>query len=214
MRGREPVQQFIVVEHVAKEFARFLNRVQNDQVDILGSFLIENEWEKYKKDSEGVVQSLELAGFAIVPKEPTDEMIAGADKTLAGGLMGQRGARVYVEAVFGAMVDGWLETYNPNLILDIFSMALSRASNPRARRDSGAMDSSFQRFRKHSQDMLAGLIKNGQVIVPDEPTPEMVAAGVAETAEIRSKTNQQVSIGADPTYLANLYENMVEARPK
>ena len=89
MRGREPVQQFVVVEHVAKEFARFLNRVQNDEVDILGSFLIENEWEKYKKDSEGVVQSLELAGFAIVPKEPTDAMIAGADKTLAGGLMGQ-----------------------------------------------------------------------------------------------------------------------------
>ena len=112
------------------------------------------------------------------------------------------------------MVDGWLATYNPNLILDIFSMALSRASNPRARRDSGGMDSSFQRFRKHSQDMLAGLIKNGQVIVPDEPTPEMVAAGVAETAEIRNQTNQQVSIGADPTYLSNLYENMVEARPK
>lgn len=212
MRGREPMQEFSVVEHVAKEFARFLNRVQNDQVDILGSFLIENEWEQYKKDSEGVVQSLELAGFVIVPKEPTESMIAAADKTLAGGLMGQRGARVYVTAVFGAMVDGWIETYNPNLILDIFSMALSRASNPRAKKDS--MDSSFQRFRKHSQDMLAGLIKNGQVVVPDEPTPEMVSAGVAETAEIRNRTNQQVSIGADPTYLVSLFENMVAARPQ
>ena len=214
MRGREPVQQFVVVEHVAKEFARFLNRVQNDQVDILGSFLIENEWEQYKKDSEGVVQSLELAGFCIVPKEPTDPMIAAADKALAGGLMGQRGARVYVTAVFEAMVDGWLETYNPNLILDIFSMALARASNPRSKRDSGGVDSSFQRFRKHSQDMLAGLIKNGQVVLPDAATPEMISAGVAETAEIRNRTNQQVSIGADPTYLAKVYENMVAARPQ
>ena len=73
-------------------------------------------------------------------------------------------------------------------------------------------DSSFQRFRKHSQDMIAGLIKQGYIIAPDEPTGEMVAAGVAETAEIRTKTNQQ--IGADPTYLASLYENMVKARPE
>lgn len=214
MRGREPVQKFIVVEHVAKEFARFLNRVQNDQVDILGSFLIENEWEKYIEDGKEVVQSLELAGFAIVPKEPTDGMIAAADRTLAGGLMGQRGARAYVTAVFGAMVDGWLATYNSNLILDIFSMALARASNPKARRDASSVDPSFQRFRKHSQDMLASLIKAGQVILPDEPTPEMVSAGVAETAEIRNRTNQQVSIGADPGYLAKLYENMVAARPR
>ena len=77
MRGREPVQQFVVVEHVAKEFARFLNRVQNDEVDILGSFLIENEWEKYKKDSEGVVQSLELAGFAIVRRPDGAARCAG-----------------------------------------------------------------------------------------------------------------------------------------
>jgi len=44
MRSRQPPpQEFSVIEHLAKEFARFLNRVQNDQVDILGSFLIENE---------------------------------------------------------------------------------------------------------------------------------------------------------------------------
>ena len=37
-------------------------------------------------------------------------------------------------------------------------------------------------------------------------------AGVAETAEHRSRTNQQ--IGADPIYIASLYENMLVARPK
>jgi hypothetical protein len=212
MRGREPVREFSVLEHLAKEFAKFLNRVQNDQVDILGSFLIENEWDKYVTDAKEVVQSLELGGFAVVPKNPTEAMIMAADRTLAGGLMGQRGARAYVVQVFEAMVDGWLATRNSNLIYDIFSMALARASNPKARRDSSMYDAGFQRFRKQSQDMLASLQKAGQVVVPDEPTPEMIASGVAETPEIRNKTNS--NIGADPTYLASLYENMLSARPK
>lgn len=212
MRGRpQPEREFSVVQHLAKEFARFLNRVQNDQVDILGSFLIENEWERYISDGKDVIQSLELAGFIIVPREPTEKMIGASDTTLGSGLMGQRGASAYVTQVFGAMVDEWVEGYNPNLILDIISMALARASNPKARRDSSMYDSSFQRFRKHSQDMLASLHKHGCIIVPDEPTGEMVAAGVAETAEIRSTTSQ--NIGADPAYLASLYENMVKARP-
>jgi hypothetical protein len=212
MRGREPIKEYSVVEHIAKEFAKFLNRVQNDQVDILGSFLIENEWEKYIEDAREVQQSLELAGYFIVPKEPTDQMIMAADKTLAGGLMGQRGARTYVMQVYNAMVDAWTETHNANLILDIISMALARASNPKGRRDSSVYDASFQRFRRQSQDMLGSFQKAGQMVVPDEPTSEMVSAGVAETAEIRSRTNQ--NIGADPTYLASLYENMVAARPK
>jgi hypothetical protein len=53
--------------------------------------------------------------------------------------------------------------------------------------------------------------KNGCVIAPDEPTGEMVAAGGAETAEIRTNTSQ--NIGADPAYLAKLYENMIAAVP-
>ena len=71
---------------------------------------------------------------------------------------------------------------------------------------------SFRRFRKHSQDMLASLNKNGCIILLDEPTGEMTAAGVVVTAEIRTTTSQ--NIGADPTYLANLDENMVAAVPK
>ena len=44
MRGRTPAPrpQPTIIEHFAKEFAKFLNNVQNNQVDILGSFLIEN----------------------------------------------------------------------------------------------------------------------------------------------------------------------------
>lgn len=213
MRSRQPPpQEFSVIEHLAKEFARFLNRVQNDQVDILGSFLIENEWERYIADGKDVVQSLELAGFKIVPKTPTEKMVNSADSSLGSGLMGQRGAANYITQVFNAMLNEWVESHNPNLILDIISMALARASNPKARRDSSMYDSSFQRFRKHSQDMLASLQKNGCVIAPDEPTGEMVAAGVAETAEIRTTTSQ--NIGADPAYLAKLYENMVAAVPE
>jgi hypothetical protein len=110
------------------------------------------------------------------------------------------------------MLNGWLESRKANLILDIFSMALARASNPSSRRDSSMFDASFQRFRKQSQDILAGLEKTGLAVVLDEPAPVMIAAGVAETAEHRSRTNQQ--IGADPTYIAKIYENMLVARPK
>ncbi len=213
MRGRTqaPRPQPSIIEHFAKEFARFLNNVQNNEVDILGSFLIENEWEKYQKDAKDVIESLELAGFVIVPQMPTDAMVAAADQTLSKGLMGS-GSRTYVTAVWGAMIAAWLESRNSNLILDIFSMALSRASNPSSRRDSSMFDASFQRFRKQSQDILAGLEKTGLAVVPDEPAPVMVSAGVAETAEHRSRTNQQ--IGADPSYIAKLYENMLVARPK
>jgi hypothetical protein len=39
-----------VVDVFAKEFAKFLNRVQNQHADMLGSFLIDSEWEQYKAD--------------------------------------------------------------------------------------------------------------------------------------------------------------------
>lgn len=211
MRGRGTVanQQPSVVEHFAKEFARFLNNVQNNEVDFLGSFLIENEWENYRKDAEEVIESLQLAGFAIVPTLPTEAMVQAADQTLSKGLMGS-GSQNYVNAVWNAMLTEWLESRNSNLVLDIFSMALSRASKPGSR-DVGKVDSSFQRFRKQSQDIMSSLEKTGMVIAPDEAAPNMVSAGVSETAEHRSRTNQK--IGADPTYIANLYENMVKARP-
>jgi len=201
-----------VIEHFAKEFARFLNNVQNDQVDFLGSFLIENEWEKYVKDGKDVIESLELAGFALVPKEPTEQMVAAADMASSKGLMGARGSKVYVSAVWGAMIQAWIETRDSNLIIDIFSMALSRASNPHARRDSSMFDSSFQRFRKQSQEILAGTEKTGLAIVPDEATPVMISAGVRETAEHKSRGG--TSIGADPDYIQKLYENMVKARER
>jgi hypothetical protein len=212
MRGRNaapPPQQPSVVEYFAKEFARFLNNVQNNEVDFLGSFLIENEWENYRKDAEEIVESLHLAGFVIVPKSPTDGMIQAADQTLSKGVMAS-GSRTYVTAVWVAMLNEWMETRNANLVLDIFSMALSRASSP-GKKEASKFDSSFQRFRKQSQDIMASLEKTGLAISPDEATPNMVSAGVAETAEHRSRTNQQ--IGADPSYISNLYENMVKARP-
>jgi hypothetical protein len=209
-RGAAPVnQQPSVVEYFAKEFARFLNNVQNNEVDFLGTFFIENQWENYRKDAEEVIESLNLAGFVIVPRVPTDGMIGAADQTLSKGMMAS-GSRAYVNAVWAAMISEWVETRNSNLILDIFSMALSRASNP-GRKDSTKFDSSFQRFRKQSQDIMASLEKTGLAIAPDEAAPNMVSAGVSETAEHRSRTNQQ--IGADPTYIARLYENMVKARP-
>ncbi len=213
MRGRrnqEPEQKFDVVQHLAKEFARFVNRVQNDQVDILGSFLIENEWERYISDGNDVIQSLELAGFVIMPREPTEKMIEAGDAELGSGLMGQRGAQNYITHVFSAMVDEWMEGYDTNLILDIFSMAIARASDPKARRDNSGQDSSYQRFRKQAQEMVGSLQTNGCIVAPDEPTQEMVSKGVSETAENRTSTGQQ--IGADATYLVSLYENMVKAR--
>jgi hypothetical protein len=217
MRGRnraEPPKPPSVVEHLSKDFARFLNNVQNDDTDPLGSFLIENEWENYRKDSEGVIESLELAGFAVVPKTPSDEMSRAADRVGAGGLAGS-GSSAYVTTVWNAMLTSWLEVRDSNLIIDIFSMALSRASTPGAGKG-GSADSSFQRFRKQSQEILAGMEKTGLAIVPDEATPEMVSAGVQETAELRrgAGAQQMSSIGADPTYISALYENMVGARSK
>lgn len=213
MRDRSPAQQKpTIIQHLAKDFARFVNRVQNQQVDFLGSFLIENEWEKYVDDGNDVLQSLELAGFVVCPREPSDDMIVASDPKLQGSLMGQRGVRIYISAVFGAMVQKWVDTRSDNLILDIMSMALSRASNPTAKRESSLHDSSFQRFRRSSVEMLKGLEQTGYMVLPDEPTPAMVAAGVAETAEHKSST-KGISIGADPAYLAALYEHMVAARP-
>src|SRR3546814_12643975 len=98
------------------------------------------------------------------------------------------------------MIAAWLDSRNSNLILDIFSMALSRASNPTSRRDSSMFDASFQRFRQQSQDILGGLEKTGLAVVPDEPAPVMVSAGVAEPAAPPPRTNQPT--GADPAYPA------------
>ena len=97
MRGREQMNQtFDITQHLAKEFARYVNRVQNDQVDILGSFLIESEWENYISDSKEVLQSLELAGFVIMPREPTNKMIEAADASLGSGFNGtKRRAELY-----------------------------------------------------------------------------------------------------------------------
>src|SRR3546814_16664239 len=105
-------------------------------------------------------------------------MVAAADQTLSKGLM-VSGSRTYVTAVWGAMIAAWLDSRNSNLILDIFSMALSRASNPTSRRDSSMFDASFQRFRKQSQDILGGLEKTGLAVVPDEPAPVMESGSAA-----------------------------------
>src|SRR3546814_7202627 len=96
MRGRPqaPRPQPSIIEHFAKEFARFMNNVQNDTVDILGSFLIENEWEKYQKDAKDVIESLELAGLVIVPQMPTEQMVAAADQTLPKGLIERKSTRL------------------------------------------------------------------------------------------------------------------------
>ena len=95
MRGREQMSQtFDITQHLAKEFARYVNRVQNDQVDILGSFLIESEWENYISDSKEVLQSLELAGFVIMPREPTNKMIEAADASLGSGLMDKEARKI------------------------------------------------------------------------------------------------------------------------
>ena len=121
MRGREQIEEkFDIVQHLAKEFARFVNRVQNGQVDMLGAFLIESEWENYIGDSKEVLQSLELAGFIIMPKEPTEKMVQAADASLSSGLMGERGAQNYIKHVFGAMENDWLIVIEPNLFLIFF----------------------------------------------------------------------------------------------
>ena len=211
MRGREQIEEkFDIVQHLAKEFARFVNRVQNGQVDMLGAFLIESEWENYIGDSKEVLQSLELAGFIIMPKEPTEKMVQAADASLSSGLMGERGAQNYIKHVFGAMVDEWLNSYDTNLVLDIFSMAIARASDPTARADTTGENTSYQRFRKQAQDVVSGIQKNGAIIAPDEATADMIAKGVSETAENKTQASEQT--GGNSDYIASIYENMVKAR--
>ena len=167
MRGREQMSQtFDITQHLAKEFAGYVNRVQNDQVDILGSFLIESEWENYISDSKEVLQSLELAGFVIMPREPTNKMIETADASRESGLMGQRGAQNYITHVFNAMVDEYLGGYDTNLVLDIFSMAIARHQTQKPETILGE-NTSYQRFRKQAQDVVAGIQKNGSIIAPD-----------------------------------------------
>src|SRR3546814_17556232 len=66
-------------------------------------------------DAKDVIESLELAGFVIVPQMPTEQMVAAADQTLSKGLMGS-GSRTYVTAVWGAMNAAWLDSRNSNQI--------------------------------------------------------------------------------------------------
>ena len=169
-----------------------------------------SEWENYISDSKEVLQSLELAGFVIKPREPTNKMIEAADASLGSGLMGQRGAQNYITHVFNAMVDEYLGGYDTNLVLDIFSMAIARASDPKARNDTSGENTSYQRFRKQAQDVVAGIQKNGSIIAPDEATPEMIAKGVSETAENKTSASEQTGGNAD--YIASIYNNMVAAR--
>ena len=102
-------------------------------------------------------------------------------------------------------------TRDPQLTTDILSMALARASNPGRREQVSMMDNSYRRFSKTSQEILNDLEKGGFMILPDEATPHMVAAAVAQTAEHRANAK---AIGADPKYLKAMYENMLAARPK
>ena len=111
--------------------------------------------------------------------------------------MGERGAQNYIKHVFGAMVDEWLNSYDTNLVLDIFSMAIARASDPKARADTTGENTSYQR-------------KNGAIIAPDEATADMIAKGVSETAENKTQASEQT--GGNSDYIASIYENMVKAR--
>jgi hypothetical protein len=203
-----------VVDVFAREFAKFLNRVQNQHADMLGSFLIDSEWEKYKADASAVVKSLEMSGYAISPRDPAEAMVAKADASFQASrsLLGPRGFRTYVSTIYKAMIEAWMTTRDPQLITDILSMALARASVPPGRREQASMmDNSFRRFSKTSESILNDLEKGGFLVLPDEATPHMVAAAVAQTAEHRANAK---AIGADPKYLKAMYENMLGARPK
>jgi len=193
---------------MAKQFAKFLNNVQGNNNDLLGSFLVENEWDRYEEDAKDALRSLELAGFVLGPTTPTDKMIANADRDIssASSLMGQKGVRTYITAVYTAMIEDWQRRRDANLILDIFALALARASAPGR---STSFDSSYRRFMKSAEEILKEIEKTGYVILPDEPTNEMVTAGVAETANHVSKTQ----IGADPKYVEKLFVNVIEHRP-
>ncbi|MDG1273620.1 MAG: hypothetical protein P8P46_04040, partial [Alphaproteobacteria bacterium] len=96
------------------------------------------------------------------------------------------------------------------LVLDIFSMAIARASDPKARSSATGENSSYQRFRKQAQDVVLGIQKNGSIIAPDEATTDMIAKGVAETAENKTQASEQS--GGNSDYIASIYENMVKAR--
>jgi hypothetical protein len=213
MRGQQQPINSSVVDVFAKEFAKFLNRVQNQHADMLGSFLIESEWEQYKKDASAVIKSFELSGYAIAPRDPSDEMVGKADASFQASrsLLGPRGFRTYVTTIYRAMIDAWLNTRDQQLITDIVSMALARASNPGRREQVSMMDNSFRRFAKTSQEILGDLEKSGYMVLPDDATPHMVAAAVAQTAEHRANAK---AIGADPKYLKAVFENMLAARPK
>ena len=93
---------------------------------------------------------------------------------------------------------------------DIFSMAIARASDPKARNDTSGENTSYQRVRKQAQDVMAGIGKHGSIIAPDEATPEMIAKGVSETAENKTSASEQTGGNAD--YIASIYNNMVAAR--
>ena len=199
-----------IVQYFAKEFARFLNRVHGAGNDMLGSFLVEQEWDRYAEDANDLVKSLEIAGFMVTPRELTDQMIAQADQQPgANKLMGQRGAALYINAVLGAMANAWIQSRDTDLLVNIISMALARASAPTGRKD--MVDSSYRRFAKTATEIIADLERTGYHIMPDEATPFMVSAGVAETAERTSGSNR--TIGADPEYVKKLYHNVVNARP-
>ena len=213
MRGQITNPNASVVDVFAKEFAKFLNRVQNQHADMLGSFLIDSEWEKYKPDASTIVKSFELSGYAIAPRDPSEVMVGKADASFQANrsLLGPRGFRTYVSTIWKAMIEAWMGTRDPQLTTDILSMALARASNPGRREQASMMDNSYRRFSKTSQEILNDLEKGGFVILPDEATPHMVAAAVAQTAEHRTNAK---AIGADPKYLKAMYENMLGARPK
>jgi hypothetical protein len=212
MRRREEVNQS-AIELFAKEFTRFLNRVENQSSDVLGSFLIESEWERYLDDARSIVQSFETAGYVLAPVEPTEPMVQKADPDVAAGktLLNARGLRGYLATIYRAMIHSWTQSRDTQLILDIISMALARASDPAAKRNPASfVDSSFRRYAKNSMDILNDVEKAGFILLPDEPTPHMLSSAVRMTADNRENAK---AIGADPKYIKTIYENMIKYRP-
>jgi hypothetical protein len=149
----------------------------------------------------------------VAPKDPTDLMYNNADVTPSKGraMQNARGMRVYFNAVWRAMLTAWQQTRDIQLVTDILSMALARASDPASKRNPASFtDSSFRRYAKNSADIINDIDKNGFTILPDEPTPTMISAAVRQTAE---KAENVKAIGADPAYLKSIYDNMVKVRP-
>lgn len=212
MRRREEVNVG-AIELFAKEFTRFLNRVENQSSDVLGSFLIESEWERYLDDAKAIVQSFETAGYVLSPIEPTEAMIAKADPDVAAGktMLNARGIKPYLNTIYRGMMHSWIQSRDVQLILDIISMALARASDPAAKRNPAAfVNSSFRRYAKNSMDILNDVEKAGFMVLPDEPTPHMLSSAVRMTADNRDNAK---AIGADPKYIKTVYENMIKFRP-